>query len=866
MENDSDTNFLFGDFELSATNRRLLKQGETVALNSKTFDLLLFLVENHGRVVTKDELLGMVWEGQFVEENNLTVQIAALRKIFGDKKDEHQFIATVHRKGYKFVADVQHVPVENNLRDFSALMFRSPTDKSFESSRKILGRAREISAVCSLLRDAECRLITLSGAGGSGKTLLARAVAEQIKDDFADGVYFVELAPISQPELLTAAIANALDVKESGEKSLQNSLSEYLKDKKTLLILDNFEQIISAAGLIENLTSESDFLKILITSRISLRLNIESEFAVSPLIYPPTHISVSTDNLEKYPAVELFARKAHSVREKFLFSEENSNVISDICRRLDGLPLAIELAAARVRLLSPQSIYTRLSDSLSLLSGGAKNLPEHQQTIRGTIQWSYDLLEENEQILFRQLSVFNGGFSIEAAEAIAGKNFSNQSDKLLSDSSIEKSEKNLATAVDKTFNVLDLLTSLIENNLLFVKEQKDGEVRLKMLEVVREFAAERLETTGETEKFIQKHARYFLKLAKEAEPNLSGNEGAHWLDKLELENDNLRAALRRFLECDAESAARLAAAIREFWASHSYLTEGCDWLVKVLEKSDKTPSEIRFKLLYGLGFLARQKGDYKLSRTAHEQGLKDGEAVGDKRQIGWSYRGLGAVAFRQNDLKSAREYIEKALRVSRDTDDQPGIANALNFLGDICLAEDNPAAARPPLEECLAILQELGYKQSFSSVLNNLGVVCYRQDDFAAASNYFSEAMATAQELGQKSIISLCLDGFAALTVAQGKPDLAACLAGSAENLRETIGYQIEPSELVMRRDYETKIRRALDEKSFIAAYEKGKTLDLNEAVAIAGDSIRESNEQDTEIIIETHKFERVFIEEYIEE
>lgn len=834
--------FSFGDFELDGAKRLLLKQGKPVSLNSKAFDLLYVLVENHGQIVHKEELFDKVWEGQFVEENNLTVHISALRKIFGERKNDHQFIATIPGKGYKFVADVR-LPFEKSeqkkLNDLAVSQNNLTVSASREFETTLIGREREIAEIKDLLRQNDVNLVTLTGAGGSGKTALARGVTDELKADFADGVFFVELAAVNQAELVIGAIAQALDVKESSEKSLFDALKDFLRSREILLVLDNFEQLISAAPLLQKLINSTAFLKILVTSRHVLKIDIERETVVTPLSLPPRDMVLTDENSSEYAAVELFIRRAQNIRRNFVLTGENASFVAEICRRLDGLPLAIELAAARVKLLSPQSILERLENSLNLLTGGKQDLPARQQTMRGAIQWSYDLLNEDEKAVLRQLSVFADGFTVKAAEAVC-----------------DLSERS-------GWLILDLFTALIDNNLLAVKEQKNGEVRLKMLEVVREFAFERLESHSETDKLKQNHAEYFLALAKETEPHLSDGKGGEWLGNLEVEIDNLRAALRWFLETDAESAAHLAAATREFWASYCYLTEGCEWLEKVLERSSKTPSEIRFKLLYGLGFLARQKGDFKTSQKAHEQGLKDGKAVGDRRQIAWSYRGLGAVAFRQNDFKSAREFIGKALQISRETDDKPGTANALNLLGDIYQAEGNLVVARPLLEESMAILKELEYKQAVGSVICNLGIVSYRQGDFAVANSYFLEALATAQEVGQKQLVSVCLDGFAALAIVQTKSNLAAQMAGAAEHLRETIGYEIEPSERLFRKDYEKKIRRALDEKTFDTAYQKGRTLALNEIVALAENSF--SEEQINEIIVETHKFERVIIEEEIE-
>ena len=401
--------FSFGDFELDGAKRLLLKNGATVSLNSKTFDLLVTLVANRGRVLSKNDLLEKVWKGQFVEENNLTVQISALRKIFGEKKDGHQFIVTISGKGYKFVAG-DASPAAVQIAKFAA--------KNFDAAREIIGRAAEITEIKSILRASDKCLLTLTGAGGSGKTTLARTIAVEMRTEFEDGVFLVELAALDRAELVAGAIAQIFELKESVGKSAFDALSDFLRERRILLVLDNFEHLLPAASLVKELLESASNLKILITSRAPLRLNFEREKVVQPLAVPPQDVNFSAEQLSAYAAVELFAVRARTARPNFALSEENAPVIAEICHRLDGLPLAIELAAARVKLLSAQAILARLENSLNLLTGGAVDLPPRQRTMRGAIEWSYQLLEENEKSLFCLLAVFAGGFTVEAAEAI----------------------------------------------------------------------------------------------------------------------------------------------------------------------------------------------------------------------------------------------------------------------------------------------------------------------------------------------------------------------------------------------------------------------------------------------------------------
>ncbi|MCA1628356.1 MAG: tetratricopeptide repeat protein, partial [Acidobacteria bacterium] len=599
------------------------------------------------------------------------------------------------------------------------------------------------------------RLLTMTGVGGTGKTRLAQAVARRMLRDFSDGVFFVELAAINDPQLVASTIAQPLGVREAGGKPLVDVLKDYLRGKRMLLVVDNFEQVLAAAPLVAELLAASPHTKILITSRALLHLSVEREFIVPPLAAPSQDLfgtdppataggSDLSGDWQKYEAVRLFVERARSVKPSFALTDENARSVAQICARLDGLPLAIELAAARVKILSPPAILSKLENRLKLLTGGARDLPARQQTMRGAVEWSYDLLTDDEKRLFRRLAVFAGGFTLEAAEemsvppAVAG-GFSSAIDPP-------------ATAGGTDLLTLDLITSLIDKSLLVSKEQANGEYRFRMLEVVREYALESLAAMGEVEAMRRRHAAYFLALGEAAEPHLQAAQSAEWLNRLEEEHDNLRAALQWSLENDTKTAARLAAAIWTLWNLHTHLTEGRRWLKAALESGSlDAPAAVRFKLLDGLGRLARHQGDYATARKAHEEGLAVGRAAGDKRQIALSSRGLGAVAYRQSDFTAAREFFQEGLVISRELNDKSEIAYALNFLGDLAWAEGDDARARLLLEESLAIFRQLGNKETVSANLNSLGAVAHREGDYKAARSHFAEALATARELGDKS-------------------------------------------------------------------------------------------------------------------
>ncbi len=846
--------YSFGEFELSGAKRTLLKRGENVSLNSKTFDLLLILVENRGRVLSKDELLEKVWEGQFVEENNLSVQISALRKIFGEKKDEHKFIVTIQGKGYKFVAGETSIAAANQTPKTMI--------KTFGGGEKIIGREAEIAEIKSVLRESNKCLLTLTGAGGSGKTKLARTIADEMQTEFTGGVFFVELASVNQSEQVIGAIAQGLGVKESGEKLLLESLKDFLREREILLILDNFEQLLSAAHLLEELLESAENLKILVTSRTLLRLKFEQEKIVLPLNIPPPNSNLSAAELSEFSAVELFALRAQTAKSSFALNEENAPVIAEICNKLDGLPLAIELAAARVKLLSPQSILERLENSLKLLTGGAKDLPERQQTMRGTIRWSYDLLDEDEKDLFRRLAVFAGGFTVEAAEFLSepsavADGLTRQSG--LSVKILDDKLQPLATAGGSD-SVLDLLTSLIDKNLLVSKEQANGNVRLQMLEVVREFAVECLETSGEAENIWRRHSAFFLALAEEIEPLLLTEKVVKALEQFDAELENFRVALRWLLSREIEMMVRMTAALRQFWYNRCYLSEARQWLETALAKSDSVSNPIRFKLLNAISLVTRTQGDYAATRRASEESLAASREIKDLRQIILACHAVAGLEIRENNVAKARKLYEESLVISHELNDERQIAFSLSGLSNVLLNEGKTSAARPLLEEALIISRKMGFKFNLSTDLINLGAVNYYESDAEAAYQNFSESLAIAREIKSTAYISCCLDGFAAVAAISKKPEQAARLSGAAASLRESIGYEIESTERIFRDDYLKKVLNGLDYKSFTAAYQEGRNLDLNEAVELAESS--NADEQFDEIIIETHRFERITIED----
>jgi predicted ATPase/TolB-like protein/Tfp pilus assembly protein PilF/predicted Ser/Thr protein kinase len=675
----------------------------------------------------------------------------------------------------------------------------------------IIGRRSEISDITQMLRDERVRLVTMTGVGGTGKTRLAHAVAETMLPEFADGVFMIELSSVTLPELVAASIAQPLGVKDAGGRPLLDILKDYLSDKKMLLVLDNFEQVVDAAPQIAELLAAADGLKILVTSRFLLHITAEREFVVPPLSPPVGELLSSFETIRRNDAVQLFAERAQAVEPEFKLTAENGRVVAEICSRLEGLPLAIELAAARTRILEPSAILSKLESRLKFLTGGPRDLPERQRTMQGAIDWSYDLLDESEKSIFRRLSVFSGSFSVEAAESVCGL-------------------MNSTNPVD----VIDAITSLLDKSFLIRVEGKRNERRFGMLEVVREHAEQELRSAGEEEAAMRDHAEYFVSLGEKAEPFLQAAQTAEWLDRLEEEHDNLRGAMQWSLNNDPSLAVRLAASLRNFWLLHSHLGEGYRWLKAALERGGEPPAALRFKLMNGLGLAARFRSDFETARKAYADGLAAGKEAGDKQGVALSSRGLGLVAMQQGDAAAARQFFESGLAISRELDDKFGIAISLSFLGDLARTEKDFSRARPLFEESIALFRGLDNKSALSDALNNLGASCLGEGELVLSKKYFAEAANLAFALGNKITISNSLDGFAALALENDDPQRAAQLSGAADALRESIGYKIEPAEEAFRDGYVEKLRGRLDDIQFTEAVERGRATPPEKAIALA--------------------------------
>ena len=758
----------------------------------------------------------------------------------------------------------------------------------------LIGREQEVTTLVQRLRREEVRLVTLTGPGGTGKTCLGIQVASELRELFAGGVWFVSLAPIKEAVLVMPTIAQALGIRDGGGPALFARLAAVLQPQPVLLFLDNFEQVVGAASQVADLLMACPQLKVLVTSREVLHVRAEHEFVVPPLALPdPAHLPALAA-LASLPSVALFLQRAQAVKPEFELTMTNASAVVEICVQLDGLPLAIELAAARMKLLSPPALLARLGQRLAMLTSGSRDVPPRQQTLRNTIAWSYHLLDAWEQRLFRWLSVFVGGWTLQAAEAVC------------------------ARADIGGGHVFEGIASLVDKSLLQRLEHtgEDGEgSSLRMLETIREYGQEALIAHGEGATARQAHADYFCRVAEEAESALQGPQLVPWLEQLEREHDNLRAALR--WACDSEQTAmalRLGTALERFWVIRGHRTEGLAFLEQALASSAEVATEVRAKALLAAARLAFVQSNYTRGAVLAQESLALFRGLGDRGGIALSLDRLGMAAWRRGDFAAARVLMEEALALFRARDDQSrvawslwtlgllntkqgeytracalfedsvtlfkqlghkrGLAAALTqWAGTLFLSQAEPMLFDPLLQEGVSLQQEVGDQEGMAVSSLLLGWIALTQGDLAAAHTrgeeglmlyrkmehregiaealvllakveiargdhacarvLYDESLTLARDIGDQELIASGLTGLARVVAMQGEPAWAVRLWGSAEALREALGAPLPPLE---RADYDqavAAVRDHLGENAFVAAWAQGRRMTAEQVLTL---------------------------------
>jgi len=714
-----------------------------------------------------------------------------------------------------------------------------------------IGREHDVPAVVALLRRDGVRLATLTGPGGTGKTRLALQVASEVVEDYPDGVWFVPLASLGDADVVMSAIATAVHVQQSSHVPLIDDVTTWFRDKHSLLLLDNFEHVMAASTVIDVLLAACPRLTVFVTSRARLQLYGEQEYAVPPLGLPEPGQLPTLEQLALFDAIRLFVERARAVKADFEITAANAEAVAGICQRLDGLPLAIELAATRVKVLPPQAMLPRLERRLSLVTGGARNLPTRQQTLRQAIAWSYDLLDSTDQQLFRWLTVFAGGWSLDVAEAVAGPTAPDSCDR----------------------DVLDGLSALVEHNLVRQHDGPAGSARFGMLETIREYGWEQLEEHGEAADMQERHAHYFHQWTTAAQPHLSGSDQEEWLDALELDHNNLRAALSWSSRHAPSLMAGIAGGLWRFWWVRGHWSEGRRWLELATTAAGGTARDLSYVYL-GASSIAADQGDLVTAAAYGEDCLARYREVGDRAGVAYALNNLGTIAGMRGDVDTARGLFEEAQATAHDAGDRRTAMVALANLGHLALDAGHPHVAQQMDEAALAIAEQLGDVVSIAALLTNLGILALSQGDDGAAIRFAERSLVVARRLGDRhrivsglSLLGLtalergrvaeayaryhealeavreieamsitvdCLYGIAVVFASQDDVLAAARLVGAAAALTDRAGLMPGPTEQLIYTRHLEPARAALGEAAWRSASDVGRTMGLDAAIEMA--------------------------------
>ena len=776
--------------------------GESASVGARAFDLLIALIDHRDRVVTKDELLALVWPGLIVEENNLQVQVSTLRKLLGP-----QALATIPGRGYRFTLKLDGESASPRAAGTQKHNLPAPLTS-------FVGREREIGELKELL--ATTRLVTLTSMGGTGKTRLSLQVGTEVTQDYPDGVWFVELAPLADDRLVPQAVASVLGVKEEAGRPVIEALEKYVRDRQLLLILDNCEHLVEAcAELSKKLLRAGRGVQVLASSRERLHVRGETSYPVPSLAVPDplngagnaAPEAINLDAFRQYEAVRLFIDRASASQPTFQLTRQNAIAVADICRRLDGIPLAIELAAARVSALSVEKIAVRLSDRFSLLTGGDKTDEPRQQTLRASIDWSYDFLSEPERMVLQRLAVFAGGCTLEAAEAVCAGD------------GIEESA------------VLDLLIQLVDKSLLIMEV---GGERYRLLETVRQYAQERLNGSGKEREARTRHFGFYLGFAERVRPELAGPEQGAWLMRLDLERENLLSS-HVWADFDNEGAAlglRLVWALKPYWINRGLLGLGHRLTVEALARAGaQERNTTRCRALFDVGWIAIMMGSYTEAREYLEESLAIAHLIGDDHMKALALQPLGLACLGEGDVAAARKHLEGALAMARKLGDKREIAAAVNVLAQLHRVGGELNTAEPLYEEGLTLSRELQDRESIAIGLLNLAMVAIDRGAAKRASPMLVEVLAIADEIGSRRMGQSVLEVSAGLAALRNEWEISVRFFGGAEEQAGQTGLQRDPADEAFLAVRVNQARETLGAAKFAACEVAGRALTYAKAL-----------------------------------
>jgi predicted ATPase len=675
----------------------------------------------------------------------------------------------------------------------------------------LVGRERELGAMGALLQRPDVRLVTLVGPGGIGKTRLGLAALERFAARFADGRLVVLLAGVTDPDLVALAIARAVGVSEYGSEPMIDRVGRFVAEQELLMLVDNFEQVLDAAPLLAALLARSPRLKLLVTSRVVLRLSAEHVFAVGPLQLPSPQHTGDIDAVAECDAVRLFVQRASTMRPGFALDEENVTDVAGICAGVEGVPLALELAAARTRLLSPAALRELLTRQLALLTGGPRDAPARQRTLRATLDWSYQLLDPPARQLFAKASVFATGFTLESASAVCSDD-------------------------EPDVELVDRLGALVDHSLL----RGIGDGRFSMLEIVREYGRERLDERPDAEQIRHRHAEHFLALAEQGHHELAGQGQSGWLDRLELDHDNFREALAWSLQAHPDLALRLAAALRRFWMIHVHLVDGLRWLEGALDANPRQTTVPYVQALIGAFDLAKWQGAYVRAAGFADEAFVLARELGDRATLTDAVRVGASNARLRGDIRFARALYEESAELARETGDQNQLSIALVGLGDLALYEHDYERTLALCKQSAALSEESGDLRKLGVSLFNLAFASLQLGRHDHALAYAKRAIEPSHAIGDRINVAYCLLAAGAVYASRGEPERAARQLAHAAKLREQAGGALEPAERELHDEVLGSIQARLDKSALARCWAHGQKMSFEEALAeMSGNCLR---------------------------